>query len=80
MLFHLILSFFQILVEETGRNCFFRAEKTVEKTTVFSTSEETGEPCKNGAKVRFIFFYSIICILVLWNHLRLVPLDGRMVL
>ena len=45
MLFHLILCFFRILVEESGRNCFFRAEKTVEKTAVFSTLEETGEPC-----------------------------------
>ena len=39
------LSFFRILAEETGRNCFFRTEKTVEKTAVFSALEETGEPC-----------------------------------
>ena len=39
------LSFFHISAEETGRNRFFQAEKTVEKTMVFSTLEETGEPC-----------------------------------
>ena len=34
------LSFFRILAEENGRNCFFQVEKSV----VFSALEETGEP------------------------------------
>ena len=39
------LSFFQISAEETGRNCFFQVEKTVEKkNAVFSAFEETGVP------------------------------------
>ena len=48
------MSFFQISAEETGRNCFFRTEKTVEKTTVFSALEETGEPCCKVAATRLI--------------------------
>ena len=35
---------FEFLPNFSGRNCFFRTEKTVEKTTVFSALEETGEP------------------------------------
>ena len=38
------LSFFRISAEETGRNYFFWAEKTVEKPAFFSALEETGEP------------------------------------
>ena len=35
MHFHLNVSFLQILVEETGRNCFFRAEKNMDKNMFF---------------------------------------------
>ena len=38
------LSFFRILAKETGRNYFFQAEKTVEKTAFFPALEETGKP------------------------------------
>ena len=35
---------FEFLPNFSGRNCFFRTEKTVEKNAFFSALEETGEP------------------------------------
>ena len=38
------LSFFRISAEETGRNYFFRAEKTVEKTAFFPVWKKLANP------------------------------------
>ena len=51
------LSFFQISAEETGRNCFFQAEKTVEKKHGFFRFVRNWRTLMTILIVFFFFFF-----------------------